>query len=377
MKNTQNIHPIDKNAVKRICIVRPSALGDVARTVPVLVSLKKHCPDAEIDWIVQDTFVAAVAAHPDINEVIGFPRKHFARFGRNMKATTDFLDWTNNLKHKKYDTVYDCQGLARSALITWCTRSPKRVGFAKAREFASVAYTHKYSVDNSLHTVDQMLSLIEADGVTPIRDMRLYTTETDAQWWQNRRNEISMIENQPYAVIAPTSRWPAKRWPINRFAALIDPILERGFKTIIIIGAETERDQCIPVLEKCENVKIIDLVGSTTIGQLMAVIQAADLVIANDSAALHIAVGFNRRYLALYGPTAIDRVGPYPLDTSRKWIIQNISKDEKLNHKNTSASATEQMERISVQEVIRHIDQILSENPLECPKFNLSGHKQQ
>ena len=64
---------------RRILIVRPSALGDVCRTVPVLATIKKACPEAAIDWVVQDTLVAAIAAHPALNEAILFPRARFAQ----------------------------------------------------------------------------------------------------------------------------------------------------------------------------------------------------------------------------------------------------------------------------------------------------------
>jgi len=389
---------------KRLCVVRPSALGDVCRTVPVLVSLRQAYPDARIDWIVQDQFIDAVIAHPAVNEIIPFHRKHFGRFGRSFRSTTDYLKWSSELRSRKYDVVYDCQGLARSALITWSTRATKRVGYARAREFASVAYTHRHPVDTDLHTVEQMLSLIEHDGITPVRDMRLYTPTESADWWTDQRERLE-IGNQPYAVIAPTSRWPAKRWPIERFAQIIPPLLERDLSAVVVVGAAGERGQCKPIFtmsrENGPTGSVIDCLGKTTVGQLMAVIESANIIIANDSASLHMAVGFDRPTVALYGPTDISRVGPYePLTdtstteevmhnrnqrttsrsvslrshrlktgatdcetTSKRIVLQHVEPGEKLNHKDLSKTADALMQRIEVQEVIGKVDQLLSLSP--------------
>ena len=64
---------------QRILIIRPSALGDVCRSVPVLCSLRGAFPAARIDWLVQDTFADAVSAHPALSNIVTFER---ARFGR-------------------------------------------------------------------------------------------------------------------------------------------------------------------------------------------------------------------------------------------------------------------------------------------------------
>src|SRR5687767_11916318 len=96
---------------RRILIIRPSALGDVARTVPALVSLKRAFPQSQIDWLVNDTFVDAIAHHPDLHEVVPFPRKRLSRFGWSPGATREGLRYFAELRRRGYDAVYDLQGL--------------------------------------------------------------------------------------------------------------------------------------------------------------------------------------------------------------------------------------------------------------------------
>ena len=86
----------------------------------------------------------------------------------------------------------------------------------------------------------------------------------------------------------------------------------------------------------------------------MAIIEGAQLVIANDSAALHMAVGFDRPLIALYGPTRVGRVGPYSRQAD---VIQHVTPDDRIDHKDAANVAL--MERITTGEVIERIDERL------------------
>jgi heptosyltransferase-1 len=100
--------------------------------------------------------------------------------------------------------------------------------------------------------------------------------------------------------------------------------------------------------------------GKTSIGQLMATIRYSAMVIANDSAALHIAVGFDRPSIGLFGPTRVDRVGPYRREAD---VIQHVESGDDLDHKH-AASGLALMKRISVEEVCLRVDaMLLSDDP--------------
>ena len=126
--------PPTQNSPRRILLIRPSALGDVCRTVPVLVSLKRAFPGAEVDWLVQDSFAAAVAHHPDLNGVVPFPRAALARWFSRPAVFRRAVEFLVDLGRRRYDMVIDCQGLLRSGLFTLATRAPVRVGYANAEE---------------------------------------------------------------------------------------------------------------------------------------------------------------------------------------------------------------------------------------------------
>ncbi len=339
----------------RTLLVRPSALGDVCRTVPVLATLRVAFPDAVIDWLVQDTFADAIAAHPMLDTVVGFPRAWFSRGWRSPAALGGMLAWAGDLRRAKYEIVYDLQGLGRSGLITWGTRAPRRVGFRSAREGAWLGYTVRHDPPTSSHIVDQMLELMEREGFQPVRDMRLYTPSDAAAWWAEERARADI--HSPYAVLATTSRWESKRWPIDRWKSLIDPLRARGFRKIIIIGGPTEREQIAALFDDSSSA-VIDLVARCTVGQTMAVIEQAGLVIANDSAPLHMAVGFDRPVVALFGPTDPAFVGPYRREDSVLRVF-DPARDGGIHFRRGDRGG-ELMSRITVEMVMEKVDAVLS-----------------
>ena len=334
---------------ERILIIRPSALGDVCRSVPLAAAIRKHRPDAEIHWLVNAPFAPVLEAHPAIDRVIPFDRKSLGRQSSRLNLSP-ILGFLRSLRDEHYDNVIDAQGLARSGIFAFATGARLRIGHADARELGWLGLNRRVKPIPSQHTVDRMMSLLAPLGINePMPDLRLYTSATDQQW----RKALSELE-LPYIVFAPTSLWPGKRWPIDRFTELARQITAQG-QRIVVVGAPGEESQCTQLTALAhEGLPVIDLVGKTSIGQLLAVIEGARLVLANDSAALHMAVGFDTPIVALFGPTRTELVGPYRKTDS---VIQHITPEDRLSHKD-EAVGRELMERISLPEVQNRIESL-------------------
>jgi ADP-heptose:LPS heptosyltransferase len=202
-----------------------------------------------------------------------------------------------------------------------------------------------------------MLSLLEAIDVEPMRDMRLYVADADRQWWDHRRAELG-LDGCRYAVLAPTARWASKRWPIERWRELIEPMVQRGFERLVVIGAPGESKQIEGLAAAGPGSTVVDLVGQTTIARTMAIIAASSLVVANDSAPLHIAVGFDRPCVALFGPTDPAIVGPYRRPGS---IVTARSEPCQTTHYRDRGLGDDLMRLIAVSEVIERVDAELAE----------------
>lgn len=326
----------------KVLIIRPSALGDVCRSVPLAVSIKKALPDARIEWLVRDTCADAVRCHPSVAETVLFDRKGLGQAAGRFDPRSS-LAFLGDLRQRRYDLVVDAQGLFRSGIFAWATGAKVRVGMKDAREFGWLGLNVRVAVRPGAHTVDRMLGLLEAIGIPPVRDLSLSTDSNAAQWAESHIATRSV-------VMAPTSIWEAKRWPIERFRMVAQRLLEdNACDQIVVVGGPGERPQCDPLLELAgSDSRVLDLVGSTSVAQLMAVIERSALVIANDSAAVHIAVGLKKPLVALYGPTKTSLVGPYQRDAD---VIQHTQPGDSFDHKSPSIGRP-MMERITSSEVL-------------------------
>ena len=296
----------------RVLIIRPSALGDVARTVPCLVSLRSAMPDAQIDWLVHEAFTEVVRYHPALDEVIVFPRSAFRGF---LKTPFRAMAWTRELRRRNYDIVIDLQGLLRSAWITRRTRARTRVGYRNTQEpLAWLGYNRRLRVDAGRHAVDRMLALTEFAGYPIVPDMRLYIGPQDQQWLQDWQQHNGADAATDYICLAPTARWLCKCWPLEGYRQVADRLLREGMtQRIVIIAAPKERDSMKPLIEPLQQAhgEGAVMMPQTSVGQLMALLSRTKLLVCNDSGPLHLAVGFDRPIVAIFGPTDPALVGPY------------------------------------------------------------------
>ncbi|NDH28479.1 MAG: hypothetical protein EBX81_04055 [bacterium] len=113
--------------IRRILLVKPSALGDVCRSMPALSSLRRAFPDARIDWLVQDDFADAVRGHPDLSEAIAFPRRAWKRWW-TPGSLLGVQRFCRGIRGNGYDLAVDLQGLFRSGLFLWTSGAMRRVG---------------------------------------------------------------------------------------------------------------------------------------------------------------------------------------------------------------------------------------------------------
>ena len=308
--------------VNRVLLVRPSALGDVARTVPCLAALKRAFPAASVHWLVNAGFEPVVAAHPGLGGVLTFDRRAMAGAPLRPGPTRRLVRLVGELRAARYDLAIDLQGLFRSAFLTGVSGAARRWGFDDARELGWLFYHHRADAGDTPHTVDRMMTLTDAviaacDGAgdTPTPppnaepasdpDMRLYVPTDAAAWWREARSAQGIDH---YAVLAPFTAWPCKEWPLERFVALAKRLrAERPRLAIVVTGAPGDG----PTIARAfAGIDRLHAPGGD-VGRLMAVLGGASLVVCNDSGPLHLAVGLGRRIVTLFGPTDPARVGPY------------------------------------------------------------------
>ncbi|MDG1837677.1 MAG: glycosyltransferase family 9 protein [Phycisphaerales bacterium] len=341
---------------QRILLLRPSALGDVCRTVPVLTSLRQTWPEAEIHWVVQSKFAAAIASHPALTGVIPFPREAFRGSWRRPMQWAAVGSWLRGLRAIKWDLAIDCQGLARTGFMLRASGASVRVVDRAAREGAWLAGTRRVVVPEGVHEVDRMLALAEDAGAALSTDDRLHVAQTDLTWWSD-----TVGSRGRYAVLASTSRWASKAWPASHWVELGERIIRDGHaEWIALPGSSGEQTVVAPIAAELRQrgIDVIDYSGRTSIGQLMALLNGAAMTVSNDSAALHMAAGLGGRCLGLFGPTDPAIVGPWRRPESA--IRATLEPGECPAYRDTSLGDSI-MRRLSVSDVYARLVKLLAE----------------
>lgn len=287
---------------QRILIIKPSAIGDVVHTLPILNLVRRKWPRATIAWLITPQCAGLIEGHPLLDELIIFDRKRFAGAWKSIAAFKELHRFTKSLRERKFDLVLDLQGLFRSGWLTGKTRAQVRVGFSNAREMAPIFYTHKVPIDTmEQHAIDRYLKLAEFIGCDdgPV-EFPFATAETDRQ---HVREVLGQINR--YALLLPGTNWQTKRWPVEKFAALVEPLRQRLGLTSVLAGGP----DAAAMVHHFPGA--INLAGRTSLRQLCALIESAAVVIANDSGPMHIASALCRPLITLFGPTNPIRTGPF------------------------------------------------------------------
>jgi heptosyltransferase I len=316
---------------RRILLVKPSALGDVVHTIPLLAKLRLRFPRAQIDWFITPENAELVRHHPALSGVVLFERKKLAGIGRNWSATRELVQLLARLRRTCYELVIDVHGQMRSALVTLATGAPVRIGFdrpvrrsrtesehhelhnvpqrgwAGAREGSWIAYSHRIPIPTlDIHAIDRLFWLTSILGLDDApADSRIYLaaeTEMDT----DRLLQQHLL--QQFGALVPGTMWEMKHWNLERFAEVGLWLKQRGFG-VVLLGTRCDQTRCQAIAKMCPGA--IDFSRQTTPAQLAAILKRAAICVTNDSGSMHLAVALERPAVSVFGPTNPVQIGPY------------------------------------------------------------------
>ncbi|WP_197439997.1 lipopolysaccharide heptosyltransferase II [Calycomorphotria hydatis] len=287
----------------RICLIKPSALGDVVQTLPLLPVLKDRFPKAEIDWVIRGDLAALIEHHPLLTNVVRYERKGGWNEWRSLLAT---------LRQRKYDLTLDLQGLLRTGIMTMATGAKMRIGLQTAREFSSLA-CHELLNDTSKHVPAhaRYWRVAETLGYAESRSpAQLPVSTNDQRWVQEQLQHLP----KPLMAVAPGAMWETKRWPVEKFAVVAAKAYRRFGHSAILVGSPGE----LPLVNELErqlkryipHFAIVNLAGKTSLPQLTAVLNYVNVALANDSGPMHLAAAVGTPVTAVFTCTSPARSGP-------------------------------------------------------------------
>jgi lipopolysaccharide heptosyltransferase I len=290
----------------RVCIIKPSSLGDVVHSLPILPALRARWPSAHLAWVVNHPFREVLEGHPALDELIVHDRSR-DRGGPIGLAGTGAL--FRKLLQGRFDLTIDLQGLLRSALMTAAARARVRVGLADAREGARWFYTDRVDASRlRLHAVERVRRVAAAFGASmPEPQLALAVAAEHANWAREALEGVPM----PRIVLNLGARWLTKRWPPEHFAEIARRASATYGAGLIAVGSASDRELVDALVRHAAPVPILDLCGQTSLHGLAAVSRASDLLISNDTGPLHLAAAAGARVVGIYTCTDPLLTGPH------------------------------------------------------------------
>jgi lipopolysaccharide heptosyltransferase I len=345
--------------MQKVLIIKPSSLGDVIHTFPIVTAMAEQIPGVTIDWVVRPEYADLVSAHPVVREVLLFDRKKWSSFGRLFKTLLEVWHLGRSLRSERYDAALDLQGLFRSGLMTYVSGAPLRMGFANAREHAPLFYNRKISVPQErMHAIDRYLLFLNELGLQQREPQYGLLVPAASERKIARILEEEKIESgKPLVVLNPSTRWETKKWFVERFAALADRLADKLKACVIAVGGPSEREET-PKIQSRMHSRLIDLAGRTSLLELAALLRRADLMVTCDSGPMHLAAAVETPVVALFGPTDPVRTGPFGPGHR---VIQKGLECAGCLERTCPDNGRACMEAISVEEVFEAVSGLLSE----------------
>ncbi len=296
-----------ENIIKKILIIRLSALGDTIHTLPALFALREKFPKAQIDWVVEDKACKFVENNPLINNVFVINKKQ-----KNLKS---LLNLIIKLRHEKYDIALDFQQLFKSGIILGFSGAKRRITLDCGREFSGIfaneiVKTNHKLFDVNYHVIKRNLDLVNYLGCT-INAIKFILPDFSNEY----SNEIKTImenldKTKKTIIISPATTWKNKHWQVECWQNLIKEF-KNNFN-IIITASPKDKQLSEAVLNDEQHSDIINLTGKTTLADLVYIFKKADLVISPDSGSAHTAWASGAKsIITLFFATSAGRTAPF------------------------------------------------------------------
>jgi len=287
------MRPIDSARIVKILVRSPNWIGDAVMSTPALGALRAAFPSSEIVLAANPAVCELMSPHPFCDRVIVYDKK------TTHGGIGGLWKFCRLLARERFDLAILLQNAIEAALIAWLAGIRTRAGYNT--DGRGILLTHAIRASKEVHRLHHSqyyLQMLTKLGIQPAgQELRLQCTD------EEKRRADSVLGHGRWAAINPGAAYgSAKRWRPERFSQVADALAsDFGYK-LLIVGGPGEADIGSEIEARMSS-KPLNLVGRTSVRQLMALLASVDLVITNDSGPMHVAAAFDRPIVALFGPT--------------------------------------------------------------------------
>jgi len=338
----------DFSAIRSLCLLRLSAIGDVCHAVAMVQAIQKQYPDLNITWVIGKVEYQLLKHLPGIDFVI---------FDKS-KGWRSYVQLRRDLQGQHFDVLLHMQVALRATLASLMIKARIRVGFDKARakEGQWLVTNHAVKPLGTPHVLDGFMGFAHAIGVedlTPSWNIPVAQTDTDfAQ---------QLVGDDKVMVICAAASKAERNWLPQRYAAVADYAIEQGYKVMLCGGPTVLEKTLADAIQSYSQQPLDNQVGNTTLTQLLAVLKQAKIVLAPDTGPLHMAVTQGTPVIGLYAHSNPGRTGPYfhrqyTVSVYEQVIMEQVEGEIKWGKR---AKGADLMTMISVARVINVLKKLL------------------
>jgi heptosyltransferase-1 len=322
------IHPAPDN-VKRLLVIRQSALGDIINALYTIRPLRRAFPAARIAWLVDDRFRDLFDAVDGIDEVIVFPRRRWGRWlarpWRWPQLAWEWARYARDLRERRFDLVIDLQNNAKSRWSRKAVAATFQIeydrGIASGLPDRSADIGSDAEPSGQRLRAAQFLSLLQRAGIEPAPGPFPWKIPGEADHAAEAYLNLEGLGEKAFAILHPgsSSFGVYKRWPAERFASLAARLAGRGMPVVVTWGpGEKSLAESVAAAAAREMAvgqpgaaKVTIAIETRPLPVLVALLKRAAVFVGNDSGPLHVASACGTPTVGLYGPKDPGLYAPY------------------------------------------------------------------
>jgi len=268
--------------------------------LPILRTIQRAWPTTQISWIIGKTEYELVKDIEGVEFII-FDKK---------KGLKGYLDIRKTLKGRSFDLLLHMQMSIRSSLISLFIDAPIKLGFdrARAKDWQWLFTNHQIAAREREHVIDSFFGFTDAIGI----GKRVLEWDIPIPEAAQRYAEEQLQGHDKWLVISPCSSMDYRNWLPERYAAVADYAIQQLEYRVVLTGGNSniEHQYASEITQAMEST-LTNLVGKSSLKELLAVLQRANIVIAPDSGPAHLATAMGTTVIGLYACTNPDRARPY------------------------------------------------------------------
>ncbi len=288
---------------RELCLIRLSAIGDTCHTVPVVRAIQKAWPETRVTWIIGKTEHGLLEGLEDV-EFILFDKS------RGQRA---YFDVRRELSGRRYELLLHMHASMRANLVSLLVPAKTSLGFdrARGRDYQWLFTGNRLAATPRQHVMDGLFEFTSALGIP--RDELRWDIPLAAA---DREFAATHIRGDlPSLVISPCTGQRFRNfrnWSMDRYAEVADHAAEQFDARIFLTGGPTdlEREYGRGIVERTRT-DVVNLIGQTTLKQLLAMLERGTVVLCPDSGPAHMATAVGRPVVGLYATSNRHRTGPY------------------------------------------------------------------